>query len=58
VKTLEQAGVVRRAVVGRTHRLELEPGSLTEAADWLDSHRVLWTAKLDAIERHLAGESP
>jgi DNA-binding transcriptional ArsR family regulator len=54
VKTLERAGVVRRAVVGRTHRLELEPGPLADAARWLDAHRALWAAKLDAVERHLA----
>jgi DNA-binding transcriptional ArsR family regulator len=54
VKTLERAGVVRRAVEGRRHRLELEPRSLAEASRWLDVHRALWETKLDAVERHLA----
>jgi DNA-binding transcriptional ArsR family regulator len=53
VKALEQAGVVRRSVEGRRHRLELEPGPLVDASRWLDTHRALWEAKLDAVARHL-----
>ena len=56
VKTLEQAGVIRRAVEGRRHRLVLEPQPLAEASRWLDVHRALWEAKLDAVERHLADD--
>jgi DNA-binding transcriptional ArsR family regulator len=53
LKVLEQAGVVRRAVEGRRHRLQLEPRPLGEAARWIDVHRRLWEAKFDAVERHL-----
>jgi DNA-binding transcriptional ArsR family regulator len=53
VKLLERAGVVRRSVVGREHRLRLEAGPLADASRWLDVHRALWEAKFDAIERHL-----
>jgi len=53
VRLLEETGVVRRSVEGRTHRLRLAPGALTSPAEWLDLHRSLWEAKLDAVEQHL-----
>ena len=53
VKALERAGIVRRTVEGRRHRLELEPGPLADASRWLDAHRALWESKLDAVARHL-----
>jgi DNA-binding transcriptional ArsR family regulator len=62
VKVLEEAGVVRRTVSGRTHVLRLEATPLREASEWLELHRSLWEAKFDAVERHLAdndeGEVP
>jgi len=53
LKVLEQAGVVRRAVEGRRHRLELEPRPLSQAARWIEVHQRLWEAKFDAVERYL-----
>jgi DNA-binding transcriptional ArsR family regulator len=54
LKVLEDAGVVRRTVSGRTHLLRLEADALREASDWLELHRSLWAAKFAAVERHLA----
>jgi DNA-binding transcriptional ArsR family regulator len=54
LKVLESAGVVRRRVEGRTHRLELEARGLERAEEWLEYHRRLWEAKFDAVEEHLA----
>jgi DNA-binding transcriptional ArsR family regulator len=56
LKALEGAGLIERAVVGRTHRLALVGGPLTEAARWLEVHGALWESKLDAVERFLAEE--
>jgi DNA-binding transcriptional ArsR family regulator len=53
LKVLENAGLVHRAVEGRTHRLSLETGSLAEAEQWLELHRSLWESYFDAVERHL-----
>ena len=53
LKVLEEAGVVRRAVEGRHHRLRLEGRALEEASRWLELHRSLWEAKFEALERHL-----
>jgi DNA-binding transcriptional ArsR family regulator len=54
LKVLESAGVVRRAVEGRTHRLRLVAQGLADASQWLELHRSLWEAKFDVVERHLA----
>ena len=56
VKVLEEAGLVRRTVEGRSHRLRLAPERLEETSGWLDRQRALWEGKLDAVERHLAAE--
>jgi DNA-binding transcriptional ArsR family regulator len=60
VKALEDAGVIRRTVAGRTHVLELEPAPLVAATEWLELHRGLWERKFDVIESHLAtkGDRP
>jgi DNA-binding transcriptional ArsR family regulator len=56
LKVLEEAGVVSRAVTGRTHLLRLESRPLREATAWLELHHSLWEAKFEAIERHLAND--
>jgi DNA-binding transcriptional ArsR family regulator len=56
LKLLEETGFVRRTVQGRTHRLRLEPRPIDQAARWIETHRAIWEAKLDAVERHLAEE--
>jgi DNA-binding transcriptional ArsR family regulator len=53
VRVLEDAGLVRRDVNGREHRLRLEGRSMTEAEQWIERHRALWERKLDAVERYL-----
>ncbi len=50
VKTLEDAGLVRRTVRGRTHFCRLNPRPLAEADDWLRSYERLWTKRLGALE--------
>ena len=54
LRVLEEAGVIARRVEGRTHRLSLRGGALADAESWLETHRRLWEAKFDAVERHLA----
>jgi DNA-binding transcriptional ArsR family regulator len=53
LKVLEETGVVKRSVVGRTHRLSLEPEVLGEAADWMDRQRALWGRMFDAVDEYL-----
>lgn len=54
VRFLEDAGLVRREIEGREHRLRLEARPMTEAERWIERHRELWEAKFDAVERYLA----
>jgi DNA-binding transcriptional ArsR family regulator len=57
LKVLEGAGVIRRSIEGRQHRLRLEADALVDASRWLEAHGTLWAAKFDAVERHLADGS-
>ena len=53
LKVLEDTGVIRREVVGRTHRLSLDPDVLGEAADWMDRQRALWGRLFDVVDEYL-----
>jgi DNA-binding transcriptional ArsR family regulator len=53
VKLLEQAGVVSRAIDGRTHRLTLRPDALAEASGWIDSQRARWERLFDVVGEYL-----
>ncbi|HEY7634624.1 MAG TPA: metalloregulator ArsR/SmtB family transcription factor [Gemmatimonadales bacterium] len=56
VKVLERAGLVRRRIQGREHRLRLRPEPLREAARWLEHYRTFWTTRLDALESFLVSQ--
>jgi DNA-binding transcriptional ArsR family regulator len=53
LKVLEETGVIRRDVLGRTHRISLEPEVLSEAADWMDRQRALWGRMFDVVDEYL-----
>ena len=53
VKVLEDAGLIRREVRGRTHICRLEPGPLASASEWLRQYERFWTGRLDALEQLL-----
>jgi len=53
IKSLENAGLIRREVRGRTHLCRLDPGPLASAHRWLGSYERFWTNRLDALERLL-----
>ena len=50
IKALENAGLIRREVRGRTHICRLEPGPLASAHQWLSFYERFWSARLDALE--------
>ena len=58
LKVLEETGVLKREVVGRTHQLSLEPDVLSEAADWMDRQRTLWGRLFDAVDEYLKEDKP
>jgi DNA-binding transcriptional ArsR family regulator len=53
LKVLEETGVVKRQVAGRTHRLSLQPDVLGEAADWMDRQRAIWEHLFDVVDEYL-----
>jgi DNA-binding transcriptional ArsR family regulator len=57
IKALENAGLIRREVRGRTHLCRLAPGPLASAHQWLAFYERFWTDRLDVLERLLRKES-
>ncbi len=53
LRTLEEAGVVIRVIDGRTHRLSLNPTTLAETSEWIDSQRDRWERLFDVVDAHL-----
>jgi DNA-binding transcriptional ArsR family regulator len=56
IKALENAGLIRREVRGRTHLCRLDPGPLASAFAWLRFYEGFWTERLDVLERLLREE--
>ncbi len=56
IKALEQAGLIRREIRGRTHLCRLDPGPLASAHEWLSFYERFWTDRLDVLERLLREE--
>jgi DNA-binding transcriptional ArsR family regulator len=53
IKVLENAGLIRREIRGRTHLCRLEPGPLASAHEWLNFYQRFWTNRLDVLENLL-----
>ena len=56
VRVLENAGLVKRTIRGRTHLCRPEAARLAEANAWLRRYERFWNAKLDALEALLLEE--
>lgn len=57
LKVLRDAGLVRVRVDAQRRVYALRPEALAELHRWLEPYRRMWNARLDALERHLEGES-
>ena len=57
IKALENAGLIRREVRGRTHICRLAPGPLASAHEWLSYYERFWTDRLDMLDRLLREEA-
>jgi DNA-binding transcriptional ArsR family regulator len=53
LRVLEDAGLIRREVTGRTHRLSLADGSLEGVLAWLARQEAMWQRKFDVIDSYL-----
>lgn len=56
VRVLEDAGLVRRAVRGRSHVCRLEAARLGEANTWLRRYERFWTESLERLDSFLREE--
>jgi DNA-binding transcriptional ArsR family regulator len=50
VKVLEDAGLVERRKIGRTHLIKLEARPLEQAERWLCQWEKFWAVRLDRLE--------
>ncbi len=54
IKALENAGLIRREVQGRTHLCRLDASPLATADAWLSHYQRFWGSRLDKLESLLA----
>lgn len=50
IKALESAGLIRREVQGRVHRVRLDAAPLAAAEAWLAHYERFWHQRLDRLE--------
>src|SRR5882762_757461 len=53
IKALENAGLIRREVRGRTHVCRLDASPLAGAHEWLSFYERFWSQRLDVLEQRL-----
>jgi len=53
LKVLEAAGLVSRGKEAQWRPCRLEAGPLQEAAEWMETYRVFWEAKLNRLDDYL-----
>ena len=53
IRVLERAGLVRRTVQGREHRLALDAAPLAEAQAWIERYRSFWDERLAALDAYV-----
>jgi DNA-binding transcriptional ArsR family regulator len=53
LRVLREAGLVTSRVDAQRRVYRVEPEPLRELEDWIAPYRALWSARLDALERHL-----
>ena len=56
IRILERADLVRRRTSGRDHFLSFNRQRLDEVANWIETQRAAWNARLDALEALLREE--
>src|SRR5688572_21462846 len=53
IKILTQCGLLIIRQEGRERYCEANFKSLNQVSDWVDQFRILWTSKLDALDKYL-----
>ena len=58
LRVLREAALVEVRVDGQRRRYRLRTEPLQELDRWLEPYRVLWSRRLDDLERHLDASAP
>jgi DNA-binding transcriptional ArsR family regulator len=58
LRRLREVGLVSVRKLGRERVYRLNPAPLKAVADWVAFYERFWDEKLDALGRHLDGDSP
>jgi DNA-binding transcriptional ArsR family regulator len=56
IRILERADLVRRRCAGREHFLSFNRKQLDDVANWIETQRAAWSARLDILETLLREE--
>ena len=49
LRVLEEAGLLKRRIEGRSHFISANPKPLKQAVDWIERHRQFWEGSLDRL---------
>lgn len=49
LRVLEDAGLLKRRIEGRTHYISANPKPLREAVNWIERHRQMWEGSFDRL---------
>ena len=49
LRVLEDAGLLKRRIEGRTHYITANPKPLREAVNWIERHRQMWEGSFDRL---------
>ncbi len=56
LKVLEHAGLIARSREAQWRPSRLQADPLEDAAEWIESRRATWEARVDRLETHLNGK--
>lgn len=58
LRVLEDAGLLKRRIEGRTHYITANPKPLREAVNWIERHRQMWEGSFDRLAALVEQPSP
>jgi DNA-binding transcriptional ArsR family regulator len=58
LRVLEDAGLLKRRIEGRTHYITANPKPLREAVNWIERHRQMWEGSFDRLAALVEQQPP
>lgn len=56
LKVLEEAGLIRREVIGREHFIEFRGAPLQKVSQWVRAYERYWTRELDKLDHYFTAK--